>query len=292
MNDAICILDGQYDLAESPVWSVAEQKLWFVDINAPALHRFDPTTDHVDCWPMPESIGCIALKKTGGVIGALRDGIYDLDLDGGHRTMITEPPYQDRKDQRFNDGRCDRQGRLIVGTMFEPRSRAGGALYRLEAGTMTKLSAAGDLTISNALAWTPDGSRMYHADTPTQQVHVYDYNAETGALSNRRLFLDLTKSGEKPDGATVDSAGNYWVALYGSAKVAQFSPEGKRIREISLPVKAPTMPCFGGPDLKTLYITTARQKHTPEELHQMPQAGGIFSARVDIPGLPEPLFAG
>lgn len=292
MKEAICVLDGQFDLAESPVWSVAEQKLWFVDINAPALQRFDPTTDHVDCWPMPESIGCIVLKKGGGVIGALRSGVYELDLHGGHRSLLAEAPYQDRSEQRFNDGRCDRQGRFVAGTMFEPRSRAGGALYRLHGGKMTKLSDAGDLTISNALAWSPDGATMYHADTPTQQVYAYDYDARTASLSNRRIFLDLTGTGEKPDGAAVDSAGNYWVALYGAAKVAQFSPEGQRMREIRLPVKAPTMPCFGGPDLKTLYITTARQKHTPEELHRMPLAGGIFSARVDIPGLPEPLFAG
>lgn len=292
MSEAICILDGQYDLAESPVWSVAEQKLWFVDINAPALHRYDPTSRDLDTWAMPESIGCLALKQGGGVIGALRDGIYDLDLHGGHSRLLAEAPYRDRTEQRFNDGRCDRQGRLVVGTMFEPRSRAGGALYRLEGGMLARLSPAGDLTISNALAWSPDGGTMYHADTPTQQVYAYDYDGKSGGISNRRIFIDLSSTGEKPDGAAVDSAGNYWVALYGAGKVAQFSPDGRRMRDIRLPVKAPTMPCFGGPDLQTLYITTARQKHTPEELHQMPLAGGIFTARVDIPGLPEPLFAG
>lgn len=291
MSETICVLDGQFDLGESPVWSVAEQKLWFVDINAPALHRYDPISRGLDTWAMPESIGCIALRKSGGVIGALRDGLYELDLRGGHRAKIADAPY-DPREQRFNDGRCDRQGRLLLGTMFESRSRAGGAFYRLDNGKLIAQPLVGGLTISNALAWSPDGSTMYHADTPVQQVYAYDYEPKTGAVSNRRLFLDLTRTDEKPDGAAVDSAGNYWVALYGSAKVAQFSPEGRRMQEIQLPVKAPTMPCFGGPDLKTLYITTARQKHTPEELHQMPQAGGIFSARVEIPGLPEPLFAG
>lgn len=291
MTEPICILDGQFDLAESPVWSVAEQKLWFVDINAPALHRYDPTSRGLDTWEMPESVGCIALTGTG-LIGALRSGVYRLDLESAHREKLAEAPYDNPQDQRFNDGRCDRQGRFVAGTMFEPRSIAGGALYRLDGSRMEKISLAGDLTISNALAWSPDGATMYHADTPTQQVYAYDYDAGTGVISNRRLFLDLKGTGEKPDGATVDSAGNYWVALYGAGKVAQFSPEGRRLGDIMLPVKAPTMPCFGGPDLKTLYITTARQKHTPEELHRMPQAGGIFTARVDIPGLPEPLFAG
>src|SRR5690606_17019524 len=181
-----------------------------------------------------------------------------------------------------NDGRCDRQGRFYVGTIFEPRGEAGGAFYRLDGRELIRQEIVGPVTISNALAWSPDGTTMYHADTPTQQVYAYDYDIRDGRISNRRLFIDLRDAGEKPDGAAVDSAGNYWVALYGAGKVAQFSPEGRRLREIRLPVKAPTMPCFGGPDLKTLYITTARQKHTPEELQKMPLAGGIFSVRVDV----------
>ena len=291
MTEAICVLDGQFDLAECPVWCVREQKLWFVDINAPALHRYDPTTRGLDTWAMPESIGCIALTENS-MVGALRSGIYRLDLKAGHREKLADAPYDNPQEQRFNDGRCDRQGRLYAGTMFEPRGHAGGALYRFDAKRMVKQEIVGPVTISNALAWSPDGRTMYHADTPTQQVYAYDYDTTSGAISNRRVFIDLNDTGEKPDGATVDSAGNYWVALYGAAKVAQFSPEGRRMREVSLPVKAPTMPCFGGPDLKTLYITTARQKHTPEELEKMPQAGGIFSVRVDIPGLAEPLFNG
>lgn len=290
MSEPICVLDGQFDLGESPVWCVREKKLWFVDINAPALHRYDPITRNLDTWAMPESIGCIALTETG-MIGALRSGVYRLDLQAGHREKLADAPYGNPQEQRFNDGRCDRQGRFYAGTMFEPRGQAGGAFYRLDGKQMMRQEIVGALTISNALAWSPNGGTMYHADTPTQQVYAYDYGVKDGRISNPRLFIDLSATGEKPDGATVDSAGNYWVALYGAGKVVQFSPEGRRLREVVLPVKAPTMPCFGGPDLKTLYITTARQKHTPEELHQMPQAGGIFSVRVDVPGLPEPLFA-
>jgi sugar lactone lactonase YvrE len=291
MSEPICVLDGQFDLGESPVWCVREKKLWLVDINAPALHRYDPITRNLDTWAMPESIGCIALTETT-MIAALRSGIYRLNLKAGHREKLADAPYGNPEEQRFNDGRCDRQGRFYAGTMFEPRGQTGGAFYRLDGNQMIRQEVVGALTISNALAWSPDGGTMYHADTPTQQVYAYDYDIKDGRISNRRLFIDLTATGEKPDGATVDSIGNYWVALYGAGRVVQFSPEGKRMREVLLPVKAPTMPCFGGPDLKTLYITTARQKHTPEELHQMPQAGGIFSVRVEVPGLPEPLFAG
>ncbi len=291
MSEPICVLDGQFDLGESPVWCAREKKLWFVDINTPALHRYDPISRAIDTWSMPESIGCIALTETG-MIAALRSGIYRLDLRAGQREKLAGAPYGNPQEQRFNDGRCDRQGRFYVGTIFEPRGEAGGAFYRLDGRELIRQEIVGPVTTSNALAWSPDGTTMYHADTPTQQVYAYDYDIRDGRISNRRLFIDLRDAGEKPDGAAVDSAGNYWVALYGAGKVAQFSPEGRRLREIRLPVKAPTMPCFGGPDLKTLYITTARQKHTPEELQKMPLAGGIFSVRVDVPGLPEPLFVG
>lgn len=291
MTEVNCILDGKFSLAESPVWSVQERKLWFVDINAPALHRIDPVTRKLDTWPMPESIGCIALMEDGNIIAALRSGIHRLDLVHGRHERLVSAPYN-LADLRFNDGRCDRQGRLWLGSMYEPGGRAGGALYRLDGRHLIAQTLAGGVATSNALAWSPDGTIMYHADTPTRQVFAYDYDVDHGTISNRRLFLDLNATGERPDGATVDAAGNYWVAFYGAGKVVQFSPAGKRLREIAVPVKAPTMPCFGGPDMKTLYITSARQKHTDEELIRMPLAGGIFAAEVDIPGLPEPFFAG
>ncbi|WP_374465922.1 SMP-30/gluconolactonase/LRE family protein [Ferrovibrio sp.] len=288
MTTPACILDGHFDLAESPVWSVAEQALWFVDINAPALHRYDPASAAHRHWSMPAAIGCIALDRDGGLIAALRNGLYRLDLTRGRHHLLAAAPY-DAGLMRFNDGRCDRQGRLWAGTMTDDR-RPHGALYRFDGRQFVRQELAGSIAISNGLAWSPDGRILYHADTPAMQVHAYDYDIATAELSNRRLFLDLRAVGERPDGATVDSAGNYWLALYGAGKVAQFSPAGERLREIHLPVKAPTMPCFGGPDLRTLFITTARQKHTPEELEKMPLAGGIFSLRVEIPGLPEAPF--
>lgn len=284
--DATCLLDGKFDLGESPVWSVAEQKLWFVDINAPALHRLDPATLQRETWPMPAAIGCIALAQDGGVIAARRDGIWHLDPASTTENLLAASPLEDA---RFNDGRCDRQGRFWVGGMTDTREPET-ALYRLDGERLTRQGLVGAIAISNGLAWSPDGATMYHADTLTQCVHAYDYDTKTAALSNRRLFLDLRETGERPDGATVDVAGNYWVALYGAGKVAQFSPAGERLRELRLPVKAPTMPCFGGADLKTLYITSARQKHDAGELAKMPLAGGIFTARADIPGLPETLF--
>jgi sugar lactone lactonase YvrE len=283
MSDAACILDGQFDLAESPVWDAARQALWFVDINAPALHRLDPATAALETWPMPAAIGCLALTQEGDVIVARRDGIWRFDPASGEETLLASSPLENA---RFNDGRCDRQGRFWVGGMSDSRA-PDTALYRLDGDRLIRQGLVGGISISNALAWSPDGATMYHADTPTSCVHAYDYDVKTGAIANRRLFLDLRDSGERPDGATVDSAGNYWVALYGAGKVVQFAPDGRRLRELRLPVKAPTMPCFGGADFRTLYITTARQKHSAEELAKMPLAGGIFSVRVESPGLPE-----
>lgn len=285
--DATCILDGKFDLAESPVWSVAEQKLWFIDINTPALHRLDPATQQLETWPMPAAIGSIALTADGQVITARRDGIWRFHPAAKRETLLAASPLENA---RFNDGRCDRQGRFWVGGMSDDR-QPETAFYKLDGDRLIRQGLVGGISISNALAWSPDGTVMYHGDTPTSCVHAYDYDVKTATISNRRLFLDLRETAERPDGATVDSAGNYWVAFYGAAKVAQFSPAGERLREVHLPVKAPTMPCFGGPDMKTLFITTARQKHTGDELSKMPLAGGIFSMRVDIPGLPETPFA-
>lgn len=284
--DATCLLDGKFDLSESPVWDAARQRLWFVDINAPALHRLDPASGALETWPMPAAIGSIALDTAGKVIAARRDGIWRFAPNEATESLLARSPLENA---RFNDGRCDRQGRFWVGGMNDDR-QPETALYRLDGDRLSRQGLVGSIATSNGLAWSPDGATMYHADTPTCCVHAYDYDAATGTIANRRLFLDLRESAERPDGATVDSAGNYWVAFYGAAKVVQFSPAGERLREVHLPVKAPTMPCFGGTDMKTLYITTARQKHTDDELKKMPLAGGIFSIRVDVPGLPETPF--
>lgn len=286
--DATCLLDSKCGLGESPVWSVADQKLWFIDINAPALYRLDPATRQLETWPMPSTIGSIAPTADGGLLLARRDGIWRRDPAGKAETLLVPSPLEGA---RFNDGRCDRQGRFWVGGMTDTREPET-ALYRLDGDRVIRQGLVGAIAISNGLAWSPDGATMYHADTPTHCVHAYDYDVKTAAISNRRLFLDLRTAGERPDGAAVDAAGHYWVALYGAAKVVQFSPAGERLREIRLPAKAPTMPCFGGPDLKTLFITTARQRHDADELAKMPLAGGIFSIRVEIPGMPETPFAG
>jgi sugar lactone lactonase YvrE len=295
MNDSVlatptAVLDARASLGECPVWSRDEQVLYWIDINAPALHRFDPRSGENATMPLSESIGCFALRARGGFVLALRSGIWLADAHGHPTRKVADAPY-DPHHHRFNDGRCDPRGRLIVGTMNENRDRGSAALYRVDTDCSVRELFSG-MTISNGLGFSPDGLTMYHADTPAQVVRAFDYDAGTGTPTNGRVFMQWSGEKERPDGAAVDSVGNYWVALYGAGKVVKLSPRGRLIAEHPLAAMCPTMCAFGGPDLCTLYITTARQKRDAGELALLPQSGGIFAMRVDVPGLPEQRFAG
>jgi len=285
-----CVLDVKASLGECPLWSVAEQALYWVDINAPSLNRFEPATGRNTAMPMPESIGCFALRRSGGFVVALRNGMWLALRDGTLEAKVAAAPY-DPAHHRYNDGRCDPRGRFFAGSMNEARDAASAALMRLDADfTLTRVF--GDLTISNGLAWSPDGRTMYHADTPARSVNAYDFDVATGAPSNRRLFAQWSGETDRPDGGAVDSEGCYWSAFYGGAKVVRISPAGRTLAEYPVPAMCPTMCAFGGPDLRTLYVTTARQMREADELARLPQSGGLFAMAVAVPGLPESLFAG
>jgi sugar lactone lactonase YvrE len=289
-NGLCCVLDIKASLGECPTWSAAEQVLYWVDINAPSLNRFDPATGENTVMPMPESIGCFALRRAGGFVVALRNGIWLAQRDGTLMRKVAPAPY-DPIHHRFNDGRCDPQGRLLVGTMNEKRDASTAALYRLD-GDFTLTRILGEMTISNGLAFSPDGRTMYHSDTPLQVITAHDYDGSTGTPSNTRVLARFTEPGDRPDGAAVDSAGCYWSAQYRGGKLKRLAPDGRVLAEYPVPAMCPTMCAFGGPDLKTLYVTSARQQREADELARLPLSGGIFSMRVDVAGLPEPTFAG
>jgi sugar lactone lactonase YvrE len=285
-----CVLDIRASLGECPLWSIEERALYWVDINAPSLNRFDPASLDNTVMPMPASIGSFAFRKDGGFVVALRDGIWLADERGRLSRKVASAPYEIAR-HRFNDGRCDPQGRFVVGSMNEDRDVADAALYRLDAtGALTQLF--GGMTISNGLAWSPDGHTMYHADTPSRTVRAYDYDAGPAAPSNGRVFAKWDGETQRPDGGAVDSAGNYWIAFYRGGRVLQLSPRGDVIAEFAVPAMCPTMCAFGGDDLRTLYVTSARQERDADELARLPQTGGIFAMRVDTPGLPEARFLG
>jgi len=281
-----CVLDIRASLGECPVWSIEEQVLYWVDINAPSLNRFDPATGENVAMPMPESIGCFALRAGGGFVVALRDGFWLASADGELTRKVGNAPY-DPAQHRFNDGRCDARGRLFAGYMNEARDASSAALIRLDPD-FTQTQVISGMTISNGLAWSPDGRTMYHADTPTQAVNAYDYDAVSAIPSNPRVFVRFTAEGDRPDGAAVDREGCYWSALYRGGKVVRIAPDGRTLATYAVPAMCPTMCAFGGPDLRTLYVTTARQMRDDDELARLPQSGGVFAMRVDVPGLPEP----
>jgi sugar lactone lactonase YvrE len=280
-------------LGESPVWHPAEQALYWCDIPGRALNRFDPTSGEHHRWSLDSEPGCCAPLMEGGLLLALRSGLASFDPESGGTTPLgVKRPY-DPKRERFNDGKADAQGRLWVGTIYEPRDSAAAALYRYADGKLDRM--ADGVTTSNGLAWSPDARTMYWADTPAHTVFAFDFERAGGAISNQRVFArfpvkavdqDLASYGGRPDGAAVDTEGGYWVAMYEGARLLRLAPDGAVTREVALPVRCPTMPCFGGADLKTLYVTTARDKRPADELEREPWAGCVLQLRVDVPGLP------
>jgi sugar lactone lactonase YvrE len=285
-----CVLDARALLGECPLWSSRERVLYWVDITAQLLNRYDPRTGSNDVLGLPEPIGCVAFAAQGGFIAGLRTGIWRLDAGGAPLERLAVNP-EDPRTSRFNDGRVDPRGRLFIGTIDEPKAGCRAHLYRYDQRGLTAV--ASGLLTSNGLAFSPDARWMYHADTPTFTVYRYQYDVETGALGARRPFIRLAGSAldrGRPDGAAVDAEGCYWIALYEGGRVQRYSPLGKLLAEYPVAASCPTMVAFGGDDLRTVYVTSARQGRSAQELARWPHSGGLFAMRVETPGLPEPTF--
>jgi sugar lactone lactonase YvrE len=262
--------------------------LWWVDARFPAVKRLDPATGAVMMLVLPEIVGSIALREGGGMLAATKSGIHLLDPASGALEKKVDPETH-LPDNRFNDGRCDRAGRFWAGTMSHVNRDPTGSLYRFDADfRSTKLRNA--IIIPNSLAFSPDGRTMYFADTNRHTLWAYDYDAATGAATRERVFADTGKG--RPDGSCVDAEGCLWNADYGAARVVRYTPAGKVDRTFELPVTNVTCCCFGGKDLDTLYITTATQRLSPEELARQPLAGSLFALRPGVRGLAESRFAG
>lgn len=274
-------------LGEGPVWSVAEQALYWVDILGPSLQRWQPESGKVDGWLMPSYIGSFALREKGGLVVALRDGLYTFDRGSQQLENLCRPEAE--LNTRFNDGKCDRHGRFWAGTMAFEEGHYIGALYRLDRdGTCHQMRS--NVSCSNGLGWSLDNRTMYYTDSPTQNIFAYDFDPETGTIRNERVFA----SDEDciPDGLTVDAEGYVWGAKWDGWKVVRYAPDGSVDREINLPVQRPTSCTFGGPDMNLLYITSAKIGLSPNELAEQPLAGNVFVVETDVRGLPEPFYAG
>jgi sugar lactone lactonase YvrE len=279
-------------LGESPFWWPEQGALYWCDIPGHALNRYVPGTGAHSRWDFDTDVGCCAPLPGGRLLLALRSGIERFDPASGQREQLAKAPY-DTAGQRFNDGKADAQGRLWVGTICEPREPPRSALYRWASPKLERI--AGDISVSNGLAWSPDGRTLYWSDTHAHAVYAFDFDGQDGSLSRRRVFAsfpkklpdqDLAGYGGRPDGAAVDVEGCYWVAMYEGQRLLRLGADGTLRQEVALPVRCPTMPCFGGPDLRTLYVTTAREKRPAAELAAQPLAGRVLTMRVDVPGLP------
>lgn len=282
-------LDAQCALGESPLWSVAEEVLRFVDIKGRRIHRFDPASSEHASTQLPEEVGCIGLSDDGGLVAGLRSGIWLLDGDGHAVRKLADNP-EDQRTSRFNDGAVDPAGRFIVGTLDETRERGDAGLYRFDERGLVRID--GGLITSNGTAFSPDGRRLYHSDTFRYVLYVRDYDPATGEATNRRVFARFGSETDRgrPDGGAVDADGCYWTALYEGGRVQRYAPDGRLIAEYPVPARCPTMVAFGGRDLRTLYCTSARAGRPEAELAEYPLSGALFAMRVDVAGLARPLF--
>lgn len=287
------LVDARNATGECPVWHVAEQALYWVDIPAKRLHRWTPT-GALDSWSAPEMLACIAARAGGGWLAGLESGLFALQAEAcgqlsGERLVALDHA---QPAMRCNDGRCDRQGRFLVGTMVQDMAQGApaGRLYSHTAGEGARLL-LDDLIVPNGLALSPDGRTLYLSDShPSRQlIWAFDYDPDTGTPGNRRLFVDMNAHPGRPDGAAVDVDGCYWICGNDAGLIHRFTPDGRLDRSLAVPVRKPAMCAFGGRNLDTLFVTSIRPGG---DLSDQPLAGGLFALDPGVQGLAEPAFAG
>ena len=288
------ILDARNATGESPVWSTAEQALYWVDIPAKHLHRWSPADGKNQSWQASQMLACIAQAGNGSWIAGMENGLFAITphADGRLDSRLLASVTHALPGMRFNDGRCDRQGRFWAGTMLMNMAAGApvGAMYRYDAGQEGPLKAQLEgLTVPNGLAFSPDGKTMYLSDShpDVQKIWAFDYDTDTGTPHDRRLFVDMAAHAGRPDGAAVDADGCYWICGNDAGQIHRFTPEGKLDRSLTVPVKKPAMCAFGGADLDTLFVTSIRPAG---DLGDQPLAGGVFALSPGVKGLAEPAF--
>lgn len=276
-------------LGESPIWDGRERALYWVDIRGRRVQRLGAEGD-LRTWATPQEVGSIALAAPGQLLLALADGFSRLDLASGAVTPLAGVTHP-RPPMRLNDGRTDREGRFVCGSMVLHRRDAEGSLYRLEHDGRVTTLIAGGTAVANATCFSPDGRTLYHADSLAGVIRAWDY-ALDGTLSNERVFVDTRPDGSAPDGATVDVQGRVWVALVLAARLACYAPDGRLLLVIDVPVPYPTCPCFGGAALDTVYLTSLRDagnvlKSDAPEAGAVVEINGLTLGGETVRGLPE-----
>jgi sugar lactone lactonase YvrE len=285
-------------LGESPFWHPQEQMLYWADIAGFKLHRLNPFTGEVETWGMPSEPGCFAPAKRGGFIIALRERIALASAWGAELQSLCNFDH-DAATTRANDGKCDPSGRFWAGTMFEPRTANDAKLFSYTSSEGLQFK-QGDAIVANCLAFAPDVKTVYWADTPQHKIWAWDFDLQTGAMKNQRVLIEFPAKPQdwqsglpgnggylgRPDGAAMDTQGHLWVAMFEGKRVLEISPQGEILQNIEAPVLCCTMPAFGGDDMQTLYLTTARHNRSGAELAREPGLGCVFSLRVNAVGMP------
>ena len=298
--------DSSCQLGESPFWHPGDQALYWLDITARTVLRTrdEGGATRVERWPLPSEPGCMAPARSGGLVLALRDGIYRAREWGGELQLLVRADH-DTRTMRFNDGKCDAQGRFWAGTINEAKDRSNAALFCLDARggrapVFTQM--ANEATTANGLAFSTDARTLYWADTASHTVRAWDWDAAANTLSSERTFARFEakptgwtpESGVpydgRPDGATLSADGHYWVAMFEGAQVLRLDPTGACVDTLALPAQCPTMPCFGGADLRTLFVTSAAKGRSDAERARLPHSGSVFHTRVATAGLPVNFF--
>lgn len=284
-------VDAKATLGEGPCWDATNNCLIWVDILEKTLHLYYPENEVNKSIKFDQYIGAAVLRESGGFILAMQNGIYHYDLNTETKQLISDPE-RHLPNNRFNDGKCDPAGRFWAGTMELNGSSSTGALYYLDKDLSVKKSLS-NLTISNGLAWSPNYQKMYFIDTPTRQIMAYDYSIDTGSIKNGHIAVTIPFDEGNPDGMTIDSEGMIWVAHFGGSKVSRWDPlSGICLEEIEVPAKNVTSCVFGGEQLDTLYITTARHGLSANDLKNHPHAGAVFCVKTGIRGVPSYRFKG
>jgi sugar lactone lactonase YvrE len=290
MTDTLhCIVNGRDQLGETPIWCPRTEKIWWIDIERPKLQSFDGRTGKHEVYPFEAAfLGSLALHRDGGFVIALDNALHHFDPETRKLTRLVDVEPADAG-TRLNDGRCDRQGRLWIGTMDAAIEKPLGSFYRIDPDASAH-RLFGDIIVTNSITTSPDDRLLYMSDTRRFKIWAFDMEPSSGHISNKRVFADYTGLAGRPDGACVDADGYLWNAAFAGAQVIRYAPDGKVDRAINLPTTNPTCVCFGGPELDTLYITTATKFLSVETLARETWSGGLLAIKPGVKGLPEPMF--
>lgn len=283
-------IDAKAQLGEGALWHPTENKLYWVNIEGRTLHIYDPVTRENQSFWVKERVGTVVPVKNGGALVALQNGIHFIDTRTGSLAFIDNPLINDNI--RFNDGKCDPSGRFWVGSMHLRFAEGAASLYRMDKDRTIHKMLDG-VTVSNGIAWTKNKKTMYYVDSHLRRIDAFDYNDADGTITNRRTVVTIPEGGGSPDGISLDAEGKIWAALWGANAVGRFDPQtGELLQKIEVPAPNVSSCAFGGKNLDTLYITTARGELSEAQLAAYPLSGGLFSVKPGVSGVPAEFYGG